>query len=116
MSKFFGAIGFAVDSKEGRGSNDGIVKEVPVIERIYYGDKIQNVKRFENGTDINDDFKLNVRISIVADDYANENLYAMKYVDIDGTLWKVSSVEPVRPRLIISIGGLYNGPTPRSST
>ena len=116
MAKFFGIVGFAADVIEGEGENEGIAIEAPVIERQYYGDFVQMNRRYENGKDINDDLQLNVRVSILADDYLNEHLRAIKYIDLNGALWKVTNVEPARPRLILSIGGLYNGPTPRSSS
>ena len=112
MAKFFGTIGFAVGYREGTGENEGIVKEVPVVERAYYGDVLQNTRRFENGSDINDDIQINNRISIVADAYACEHFFAMKYVNWMGAMWKVTNVEVQRPRLILTIGGVYNGPTP----
>lgn len=115
MAKFFGVIGFAVGTREGTGEEEGINKELPVIERPYYGDIIQYTRRFERGSDINDDIRINSKISIMADDYANQHIYSMKYVDMNGTLWKVESVEPAYPRLIINIGGIYNGPTPGSA-
>lgn len=112
MSKFFGTIGFATGFTEGTGENEGIVVENPIIERVYYGDVLQNTRRFDNGTDINDDLQINNRISIMADAYANEHFFGMKYVDWMGALWKVTNVEVQRPRLILTIGGVYNGPTP----
>lgn len=114
MSKFFGVIGFAVGAREGIGEDEGIVKELPVVERVYYGDILQNSRRFENGSDINDNLQINNKISIMADAYAQQHFFAMKYVDWMGALWKVTNVEVQRPRLILTIGGVYNGPTPRS--
>ena len=116
MAKFYGVIGFAVNPREGTGEDEGVVKEQPVIERRYYGDIIQNNRRFENGSDINDNLQINNRISIVADAYAQRHFYAMKYVLWMGTRWKVSNVEVQHPRLILNIGGVYNGPTPGSAS
>ena len=112
MARFFGTIGFAIKPREGTGEDEGIVKEQPVIERRYYGDILQNNRRFENGSDINDNIQINNRISIMADAYAQENFFAMKYVTWMGARWKVTNVEVQRPRLILTIGGVYNGPTP----
>ena len=112
MAKFFGKIGFAVGDTNGIGEEEGIVKELPVVERAYFGDVIQNTRRFENGSDINDDLNVSNRISIVADAYAQEHFFTMKYVNWMGANWKVTNVEVQRPRLILTIGGVYNGPTP----
>ena len=51
-------------------------------------------------------------ISIVADPYANENFFAIRYVQWMGTLWKVTEVEVQSPRLLLRLGGKYNGPIP----
>ena len=115
MAKFFGMIGFAVGTREGTGEEEGITKELPIIEKQYYGDIIEYNRRFEKGTDIEDDIRVDCKISIVADDYARHNIYSMKYVVLDGISWKVESVKPGYPRLTINIGGVYNGPTPRST-
>ncbi len=116
MARFFGKIGFAVKPREGTGEDEGIVKEQPVIERPYYGDVYKNTRRFENGSDINDDLQVNNQISIVADAYAQTHFFAMKYVVWMGARWKVSNVEVQHPRLILNIGGVYNGPTPGSAS
>lgn len=113
MAKFFGAIGFVVDPKEGTGENEGVVIEQPIVERVYYGDVLQNGRRFENGSDINDNIQISNKISIMADAYAQNHFFAMKYINWMGALWKISNVEVQRPRLILTIGGIYNGPTPR---
>lgn len=112
MAKFFGTIGFAAGMRNGTGEDEGIVRELPVIERAYYGDIIQNSRRLEQGSDINDDVTVSNRISIIGDAYAQEHFFAMKYVDWMGAKWKVTNVEVQRPRLILTVGGVYNGPTP----
>ena len=112
MAKFDGKIGFATGLTDGTGEHEGDVTEEPVIERNYYGDVIQNCRRFEQGSDIHDDLNVSNRISIVADAYAQQHFFAMKYVTWMGARWKVTNVEVQRPRLILTIGGVYNGPTP----
>lgn len=112
MAKFYGAVGFAAGPINGTGEHEGVVTEAPVIERNYYGDVIQNYRRYEQGSDINDDLNVFNRISIVADAYAQQHFFAMKYVIWMGTRWKVTNVEVQAPRLILTVGGVYNGPTP----
>ena len=112
MAKFFGTIGFATGTREGFGEDEGIVRELPVVERSYYGEVLQNNRRLEQGSDINDDITLSNRISIVADAYAQEHFFAMKYVNWLGARWKVTNVDVQRPRLILTLGGVWNGPTP----
>lgn len=110
MAKFSGMIGFSA-STEGAGEQEGVVVSSPVEEKPYYGDVLENNRRWENGSDIQDDLTINNQISIVGNTFAYEHFFAMKYVRWMGTCWKITSVKVQRPRLLITIGGVYNGPT-----
>lgn len=110
MAKYHGKVGFVTFSEK----TPGVDVEVP-IEREYFGDVYRNTKRWGKGTDINPDLTINNQISIVADQYARDNLYAIRYVSWMGTLWSISNVDVQHPRLILTIGEVYNGPTPGSS-
>lgn len=110
MSKWYGIIGFGV-TEEGI---PGVYTE-RVIERPYYGDVTRNVKKTENGEGLNKDINITNDISIVSDAYAYQNFHLMKYVIFMGARWEVRSVEVGHPRLFLSIGGVYNGPTPETS-
>ncbi len=107
MAKWFGKIGYA-NSQETRPG----VWELSIEEREYYGDTVRNVRRLENASKVNDDIAVAVDISIVADPFAYNNFHTMKYVEYMGSKWKVSSVDPQYPRLVLSLGGLYNGEEP----
>lgn len=104
MAKFYGAIGYetTVETKPG-------VWEEQIVERQYYGDLIRNTRRLESSSNLNDNVNVTNEISIVADPYANENFHSMRYVKFMGTAWKITSVEAQYPRLILSVGGVYNG-------
>lgn len=104
MAKFFGFVGY-VETVE---TSPGVWEEV-ACERSYYGDVIRNVRRIEKGLAANDDIDVDNLISIVADAYALNHFFAIRYVQWMGTLWKVTRVEVQRPRLILTIGGVYNG-------
>lgn len=107
MAKWFGKVGYA-DSQE---TQPGIWRDT-ITEREYYGDTVRNVRRLENQQKINDDIAVAVDISIVADPFAYNNFHTMKYVEYMGSKWKVSSVDVQYPRLVLSLGGLYNGEEP----
>ena len=77
-------------------------------ERIYTGDVNQFARRLENGTGINDNVTLSNTFSIIADAYAYQNIFAMRYIEWMGTKWKVSNVSVERPRLNITVGGIFN--------
>ncbi len=104
MARFYGVVGY-VDTEE---TSPGVWEEIPV-EKKYRGEVVKNIKRFDSGENLNDNISLNNTISIVADAYAYENYFAIRYIEWMGARWKVTSVEVQRPRLILSIGGIYNG-------
>lgn len=105
MAKFFGKIGFTKTEE----TAPGVYREV-TTERDYRGDVFRNTRKWENGEHLNDDLNVNNQISIVADAYANENFFAMRYISWMGAYWKITNVEVQRPRLILTIGGVYNKP------
>lgn len=107
MARFFGEIGFGETNK-----TDAGVWEDVITERKYRGDIVRNARNFETGEKVNDDISLDNSLSIIADQYANEHISAMRYVRMAGSLWKISNVEVQRPRLLLRLGGVYDGPTP----
>lgn len=104
MAKYYGTVGYAETSM----IRPGVVAEM-FVERKYYGDVIRNVRRLEHGSSINDDVVVNNQISIVADAYAYEHFFAIRYAEWMGVNWKVTNVEVQRPRLLLTIGDVYNG-------
>ena len=104
MAKYSGPIGFAVTEE----TSPGVWKEL-TTERNYYGDLIQNIRRLQTTDQVNDNIDISNRISIVADPYANQNFYAMRYAEFMGARWKITNVDVQPPRLILTLGGLYNG-------
>lgn len=102
--KWFGTIGYAdqVETKPG-------VWEDEITDREYFGDLTRNTRRLQMTDKLNDDIEISNEISIVSDPYANENFHSMRYAMYMGTKWKITSVEVQYPRLILSLGGIYNG-------
>jgi hypothetical protein len=111
MAKFSGYVGYATQIEKAAGVYDDDIVEVK-----YYGDLIRNTRRLDAGEGVNDDISVSNSISIVADPYASEHFFAIRYIRWAGTLWKVSDVEVQSPRLILRLGGVYNGPTAAPST
>lgn len=105
MAKFHGKIGYSHQVE----TSPGVYVDQP-SEREYYGDVIRESRQWTGANQVNDDLVVANRISILADDFANENFSAMRYVVWSGVYWKVNTVEPQRPRIILSLGGVYNGP------
>ena len=83
--------------------------EEQITERSYYGELIRNTRRLQTTDKVNDDLTISNQISIVSDPYAINNFHAMKYAVLWGTKWKITSVEVQYPRLILEVGGVYNG-------
>lgn len=104
MAKYFGKIGFAETVQ----TRPGIWQE-QITEREYYGDVNRNSRRLQSTDQINDNINVSNEISIIADPYANENFHAIRYVEFMGAKWKASYVEVRFPRLVLTLGGLYNG-------
>lgn len=105
MSKCFVMLCFGESVENPPGSG---IYELIMTDRCYYGDVIKLSSKVEIGESINDNINLNNRISIIADPYAYNNFSTLKYVVWMGVKWKIKSVEVERPRLILTIGDIYN--------
>ena len=104
MARFSGNVGYTEDIE----TSPGIWKQLEVPRKMK-GDIISQSSSMRNSDGVNDDVSLNHRISVVGDAYAFRNYYNIKWVEIDGHKWKVTGVEVRRPRLTLSIGGMWNG-------
>lgn len=106
MAKFYGVIGYGetVETEPG-------VWQDEIIEHPYFGDVIRNSRKLQEGEHLNNDLSVGNSISIVADAYANEHFFAIRYIQWAGTLWTVANVDVQSPRLVLRLGGVYNGPT-----
>ena len=104
MAKWYGAIGYAetVEVRPG-------VKEEQITELNYFGDLVRNSRRLISTDQLNNNINVANEISILADPFAEQNFHNMRYVEFMGAKWKISNVDVQRPRLILTLGGLYNG-------
>lgn len=105
MSKWAGEIGYSITAESL--TEPGVWNE-EIVKKQYYGDLIQNVRQLQNPGQANDNVNVSNRISIVADPFASENFHNIRYITFMGTKWKVSNVDVQYPRLILTIGGIYN--------
>ena len=103
MAKFYGSVGYA-DTVE---TAPGVWQE-QIVEHNYSGDLIRNTRQLQSGETLNDNINIANEISILADPFARQNFHKMRYVTFMGSKWKISKVEVNYPRLILTIGGLYN--------
>ena len=107
MARFFGRIGYGetVETTPGVWVDE-------IVEYSYYGDVLRNSRYLQQDMEsLNDDLKVQNSISVIADQYANEHFFAIRYVEWAGTLWTVDSVDAQPPRLLLRLGKVYNGPT-----
>lgn len=111
MAKYYGSVGYG----ETKQTAPGIWEDV-ITERPYYGDILQNIRRLDPGEELNNNLSIMNRISIVSDAYALEHFFAIRYVNWAGSLWEVNRVEVQAPRLILSLGAVYDGKTTGTSS
>lgn len=109
MAKFHGEVGYGESVETPTGSGVWVDQ---ITEFAYYGDVIRNTRALEQKDQLNSDISVGNSISIVADQQAIDHFFKIKYVRWAGVLWTVTSVEVKSPRLILSLGSVYNGPTP----
>lgn len=104
MAKYAGQVGFAsqVETVPGVWVND-------IKERFLKGDVIRANANIESGTNINNDVSLNHRVSLIGASISTAEYYNIKYITLDGFKWEAKSIEIQRPRLIVTLGGMWNG-------
>ena len=110
MAKWYGVIGFA-EPKEIR---PGIWDDV-ITERTYYGQVHQTTRRTQPASQVLDNIEVTNRISILADPFVEQNSHLIRYLTFMNTRWEVSSIEFKYPRLVMTVGGVYNGPKASTS-
>ena len=105
MSKWYGKIGFTYTGE----IEPGLWVESEVIECQYFGDIMSNRWKRQNSGNVNDDINISNQISVLADPYAVNHVSSMTWIEFSNEKWKVTDVEVQYPRLIITLGGVYNG-------
>ena len=104
--KFYGEVGFAEVTEK----RPGVKVTIPV-EYKYTGDVLRRSLRYQAGESVNDAITPSQQISILADPYLRNHVGSIKYVKWMGTAWKVTEASLQYPRLILTLGGAYNGAT-----
>ena len=115
MAKFYGIIGYGTQGE----IEPGIYEDM-IIEKKYQGELLKNYKSQRSTDNVIDNITISNQVSIIADPYATEHFFDIKYIRFKypklGGVWKVTDVTVEYPRLTLSIGGVYNGPTSETST
>lgn len=115
MAKYYGKVGYATSGEktviiDGVSTPTGVWVDT-IVERYYTGDAYKCNTRWQTGTGLNDDLRASNQISIVADGFAYQSFSKIKYIEWMGVLWKVTDASVERPRIILTLGGEWNGPT-----
>lgn len=107
MAKYYGHIGYSITEETESETHPGIWTDT-IIEKPYFGDVLELSYNWRKSENLNDDYLVTNRLSIVADPYAYKHIGNMKYITWDGVKWKIKDITVGHPRLTITLGGLYN--------
>lgn len=110
MGKFAGKVGFAIQKK----TAPGVFTEV-IRERPYTGETLSTRFRNQSSNSVNTDIVMNKDYSILGDLFAYQHYHLIAYVEEFGVKWKVTGIDPQYPRIILTVGGVYNEQTTRTS-
>ena len=109
MAKYSGMLGYVMPAKE---DPPGIWKPSAVVEKLGRGDLFGQTINNEDVGGLSDGITINNQLSIIMDPFVNKNLESLKYVILYGTRWEIKSMTINRPRVILTLGGVYNGEYP----
>lgn len=104
MAKYAGLVGYVTHEE----ITPGVWSPVDNSKRMR-GDIIRQSSMNQNGDKVNSDITLAHRVSLIGDAYAFQYYHGIKWIEIDGQKWEVGSVEIQRPRIIVTLGGVWNG-------
>lgn len=105
MAKVRVIVGYGEQTDKGGG-----VWEDVITERTYTGNLTRNARHLREGEYLNKDISLSNSIRIVADAYARDHYFAIRFVEFQGSPWEVTEAVVERPGLVLRLGGVYNGP------
>ena len=103
MAKYYGKIGYAI-----RTETKPSVWEESIVEKSFCGEQVNVKSKWQTSSHLHDDIQITNQLSIVADPFAYQNFYNIRYIEYKGHKWKVEAVEVQYHRLILTIGGVYN--------
>lgn len=107
MARFYGKFGYreTVEVRNG-------IWLPRILELAYFGNVIRRSSRLQSNPDSeNQNAVCSNEISIIADAYAYEHFSELVYVEWMNQKWSVTRVEVKHPRLIVTIGDVYNDPS-----
>ena len=106
MGKFRYKIGYSIPTEVAKG-----VWADKIVEHYHRGDMLNDQHRWDSSNEVNDDLNISNRFSFIADNFLKAHRTEMKYIVIDDVKWKIHNIDlSTRPRIIVSISGLYKDP------
>lgn len=99
-------VGYTIEQDQGH----GIISEQPV-EVSVRGDMLRNNPRMSYSGSVNGTMTMSMSFSFIADAFAFQHMTKIRYLIFNGEAWTVNTIQEVRPRIILELGGAYNGPT-----
>lgn len=102
--RWYGKVGYVTSVVDEYG-----VSINQITEQNYTGDIMRNNRRWNNNNSVNGEVNISNQISILSDPYIISNFQNIRYAEFMGNLWCVTDVEVQYPRLILTLGGVYNG-------
>lgn len=103
MAKYYGKIGYSLRQE----AKPGVWEEI-IVEKEFCGEQLNVRSKWQTSSHLNDNIDITNQLSIVADPFAMQNFYNIRYIQYLGCKWKVTAIEIQRPRLILTVGGVYN--------
>ena len=110
--RWYGKVGYAQNYEVDPVNHPSVYDDV-ITEKQYTGDLMRNNSRWNNGNSVNGEITNASQISILSDPYIIANYQYIRYAEVMGALWCVTSVEVQYPRLVLTLGGVYNGKRPQ---
>lgn len=102
--RYYGKVGYVTTVE----TRPGVWEDSEVVERPYYGEVLRYSRRWQGTDQLNDNLTISNQISILADPYAYDHFSDIKYIYWMNVKWKVPTIEVNYPRLILTLGEVYN--------
>ena len=110
MARFHDKVGFLIPQD----NQETGISQPKAVEKSYYGKVLEHTRRWESTEHVNDDLTVANQIAITANDYSFRYMSCIAYVRWMSSRWKVTSIRVKPPEIILTLGGVWNGPTPAS--
>lgn len=104
MAKYAGNVCYVTEVE----SPPGVWRKEETVVRMY-GDILRTASVFQGAERINKNITLQNRISLLANSIGMSNFYNIQWIEYLGTKWEVTLIDIVSPRIIVTLGGIWNG-------